>query len=283
MLFQDIIVNLQTFWQTKGCAVVQPLDIPVGAGTLAPSTALRCMLPKPWSACYVQGCRRPNDGRYGHNPNRLSHYYQFQVIMQPAHADAQGLFLESLEALSIDTKRNDVRFLEDDWENPSIGAAGLGWEIWLNGLEITQCTFFQKMASTACPTPALEYTYGLERIAMFLQNVDCVFDLRWNNTVTYGDLFKEQEQDLSRYCFDHAHIPTLKTLFETHLQEAQRLLAQDIIICAFEQCLFASSVFNILHARGALSTAEREEHIATLRTLSRTVAQHYKRRHGYED
>ena len=281
MLFQDIIATLQFFWQKQGCTVVQPLDIPVGAGTLTPHTALRCMLPKPWAACYAQGCRRPNDGRYGHNPNRLSHYYQFQVIIQPTPLDAQTLFLASLKALSIAPDQHDIRFLEDDWENPSIGAAGLGWEIWLNGLEIAQCTFFQKMASIPCDLPALEFTYGLERIAMTLQKVNSVYDIQWSKGVTYGDLFKEHEEDASRYCFDTARIPFLQQAFTEHLQEARTLLDHNITTSAYEQCLFASYVFNLLHARGALSTAEREESLGTLRTLTRAVAQQYRKRHGY--
>jgi len=282
MVLQDIIEKLQSFWKQQGCAILHPFDMPVGAGTLTPFTALRCLLPKPWSACYVQGCRRPNDGRYGHNPNRLSHYYQLQIIIQPCPINAQELYIRSLEYLNIPIKKSDLRFLEDDWENPSIGASGLGWEIWLNGLEVTQCTFFQKMASIPCPIPALEFTYGLERIAMLMQNVQSVFDIQWNEHTTYGDLFRESEEDLSQYSFEHANTTALTHAFQQHMNEAQHLLDKNVIVSAYEQCLQASHTFNVLHSRGALSTSERESSIAQIRSLTRIIAQQYRKRHGYD-
>ncbi len=280
MFFEDIISQLQRFWAAQGCVVLQPFDLHVGAGTLAPFTALRSLRPEPWAACYVQGCRRPNDGRYGSNPNRLSHYYQFQVIIQPVPNDVQSLFLRSLEALNLNIKDHDIRFLEDDWENPSIGAAGLGWEIWLNGLEITQCTFFQQLASIPCQTPAIEFTYGLERIAMLIQNVSSVMDIAWNKNLTYGDIFKQQEKDLSQLSFDLADTSFLQLCFQQHLKDATRFLEAGAITSAFEQCLQASHAFNLLHARGALSVTEREHNISAIRNTTRLIGQAYQEYHA---
>ncbi|MCY4414085.1 MAG: glycine--tRNA ligase subunit alpha [Alphaproteobacteria bacterium] len=278
MFFQDMISRLKSFWAQQQCVILPSFDLPVGAGTLAPPTALRCLTSTPWSACYVQGCRRPNDGRYGHNPNRLSHYYQMQVVIQPSPLNAQLLFEQSLASLDINMHTNELRFLEDDWENPSIGAAGLGWEIWLNGSEIAQCTFFQQIASVSSELVTLEFTYGLERLAMFLQGVSSIFDIKWNDTYTYGDIFQDQEQDLSRYSFDAANISFLQSSFQGHIKEAEDLLKQGVLIPAYEQCLFASHTFNLLHARGVLSVAERESIIASIRTLTRTIAQAYIKR-----
>lgn len=282
MFFEDIISQLQAFWASQGCLVLQPVDIPVGAGTLAPFTALRCLRNTPWSACYVQGCRRPNDGRYGANPNRLAHYYQFQVIIQPALADVQKIFLQSLQALTLNPKENDIRFLEDDWENPSIGAAGLGWEVWLNGLEITQITFFQQLASMPCDLPAIEITYGLERIAMSLQKVNSIFEIAWNKNTTYGDIFLQQEKDMSSVSFDLSDTQFLKTCFEQHLKDAQRFTNANAHTSAYEQCLYASHTFNILHAQGALSVTERENSISSIRSLTRTVGLAYKKSFDHE-
>ncbi|ABM61995.1 glycine--tRNA ligase subunit alpha [Halorhodospira halophila] len=277
--FQELILNLQQYWARQGCVVLQPLDIEVGAGTFHPATFLRAVGPEPWHAAYVQPSRRPTDGRYGDNPNRLQHYYQFQVVLKPSPADFQERYLGSLEQLGIDPQIHDIRFVEDDWESPTLGAWGLGWEVWLNGMEISQFTYFQQVGGLDCRPVMGEITYGLERIAMYLQNVESVYDLVWTHTdagpVTYGDVFLQNEREQSAYNFEQAPVEALLAAFGHQEQECRRLVEEGLPLPAYEQVLKASHTFNLLDARGAISVTERQGYILRVRNLARTVAQGY--------
>lgn len=277
--FQDLIFKLQQFWGAQGCVVLQPLDLEVGAGTFHPATFLRAIGPENWNAAYVQPCRRPTDGRYGENPNRLQHYYQFQVAMKPSPDNIQELYLDSLKALGIDTAIHDVRFVEDNWESPTLGAWGLGWEVWLNGMEVTQFTYFQQVGGLECYPVTGEITYGLERIAMYLQGVDSIYDLVWakgpQGTVTYGDVFHQNEVEMSRYNFEEADTVQLFASFDHYESEAARLIERNLPLPAYEMVMKASHAFNLLDARHAISVTERQRFILRVRTLSRSVAQAY--------
>ena len=275
MLFQDIILKLQSFWAQKGCLLWQPYDLEVGAGTMNPATFLKVLGPQPWNVAYVEPSRRPQDGRYGENPNRLQHYYQFQVILKPAPENSQELFLESLTALGIDPSRHDIRFVEDDWESPTLGAWGLGWEVWLDGMEITQFTYFQQAGGIDLDEISVEITYGLERIAMFIQEKENVFDLRWTESVTYGDVFKEPERQWSIYNFEVADTDKLFKLFDIHEDEAKRLVEMNLVYPAYDQLLKCSHIFNVLDARGAISVQERARYIRRMSNLAREVAKAY--------
>ncbi|RLB98038.1 MAG: glycine--tRNA ligase subunit alpha, partial [Deltaproteobacteria bacterium] len=253
MHFQDVILSLQKFWARKGCVLVQPYDMEVGAGTFHPATLLRSLGPEPWNVAYVQPSRRPTDGRYGENPNRLQHYYQYQVILKPSPADVQQLYLQSLGALGIDPLAHDIRFVEDDWESPTLGASGLGWEVWLDGMEITQFTYFQIAGSIELDPISVEITYGLERIAMYLQKVDNVYDLRWNDRICYGDVHHRQEVEQSTYNFEVADIPMLLDLFGKYESEAKAVIASGLVLPAYEYTLKCSHTFNLLDARNAIS------------------------------
>jgi len=277
--FQELIARLQQYWADKGCVVMQPLDMEVGAGTFHPATFLRSIGPEIWNAAYVQPSRRPTDGRYGENPNRLQHYYQFQVVMKPSPADFQELYLGSLEHLGIDTTVHDVRFVEDNWESPTLGAWGLGWEIWLNGMEVSQFTYFQQVGGLECYPVTGEITYGLERIAMYLQAVDSIYDLVWahgpQGDVTYGDVFLQNEREMSTYNFEHADVAFLFGAFDQHEKDAERLIAEKLPLPAYEMVMKASHTFNLLDARKAISVTERQRYILRVRTLARGVAQCY--------
>ena len=273
--FQQIILTLQDYWDKQGCALLQPFDMEVGAGTSHTATFLRAIGPEPWKAAYVQPSRRPKDGRYGENPNRLQHYYQFQVVLKPAPADILDLYLGSLEALGFDLKKNDIRFVEDDWENPTLGAWGLGWEVWLNGMEVTQFTYFQQVGGIDCKPATGEITYGLERLAMYLQGVDNVYNLKWTDTTTYGDVFLQNEQEQSAYNFEHSDVDFLFTAFSAHERQAQNLMSVQLTLPAYEQILKAAHTFNLLDARGAISVTERAAYIGRIRNLARGVAQSY--------
>lgn len=278
-VFQDVILRLQQYWADKGCVVLQPYDMEMGAGTFHVATFLRSIGPEPWSAAYVQPSRRPMDGRYGNNPNRLQHYYQFQVILKPSPQDIQEQYLDSLKILGIDPLEHDIRFVEDNWESPTLGAWGLGWEVWLNGMEITQFTYFQQIGGLDCKPVTGEITYGLERIAMYLQGVESVYDLVWVNgprgPVTYGDVFHQNEVEQSAYNFEHADVAFLFTLFDQYEKESGRLIGAGLALPAYEQVLKASHTFNLLDARHAISVTERQRYILRMRTLSRAVAQSY--------
>ena len=272
--FQDTILNLQKFWSKQGCIILQPYDMEVGAGTFHPATTLRSLGPKPWKAAYVQPSRRPTDGRYGNNPNRLQHYYQFQVIIKPSPVNIKKLYLNSLSVIGIDHKNHDIRFVEDDWESPTLGAAGLGWEVWCDGMEITQFTYFQKMAGMDCKPISVELTYGLERLCMFTQKKKNVFDLVWNDEgILYKDVFLQAEKEFSSYNFDFANVENLFKFFDMLEQETKSLLEKKLSLPAYDQCLKASHVFNILDARGAISVAQRAEFIARIRDLTKGVGQ----------
>lgn len=279
MDFQQMIFRLQQFWAEQGCAIVQPLDMPVGAGTFHPATFLRSIGPEPWRAAYVQPSRRPTDGRYGENPNRLQHYYQFQVLLKPSPKNIQALYLQSLEALGLNMSIHDVRFVEDNWESPTLGAWGLGWEIWLNGMEITQFTYFQQAGGIDCRPVSGEITYGLERIAMYIQNVENVYDLVWSDspagTITYGDVFHQNEVEQSRYNFEHAHVPALFQRFEVLEGECKDLVEAKLALPAYERMLECWHAFNLLDARRAISVTERQAYILRVRTLARACAQAY--------
>ena len=270
--FQDLIFKLQQFWAAQGCLVVQPLDLEVGAGTFHPSTFLRSLGPEPWNVAYVQPSRRPTDGRYGENPNRLQHYYQFQVIMKPSPANIQDLYLQSLKAFGVDPSKHDIRFVEDDWESPTLGAWGLGWEVWLDGMEISQFTYFQQVGGIDChPTP-VELTYGIERIAMYLQGVDTVYDLKWVGDFTYGDVFHENEVEFSHHNFEHANVEMLLALFNQYEAECTKLVDKDLVLPAYDYCLKCSHAFNLLDARGAISVTERMSYVLRVRTLAMKCA-----------
>ena len=277
--FQGLILALQTYWAQQGCVLLQPLDLEVGAGTFHPATFLRAIGPEPWSAAYVQPSRRPTDGRFGDNPNRLQHYYQFQVMLKPSPADIQDLYLGSLRCLGFDLLEHDIRFVEDNWESPTLGAWGLGWEVWLNGMEVTQFTYFQQVGGLECRPVTGEITYGLERLAMYLQGVNSVYDLVWAETphgvVTYGDVFHQNEVEMSAFNFDHANVEFLFTCFNTYEQECQKLIEIDLPLPAYEMVLKASHTFNLLDARHAISVTERQRYILRVRTLSRAVAEAY--------
>ena len=279
LTFQALILKLQQFWADQGCVVLQPLDMEVGAGTFHPATFLRAIGPESWNAAYVQPCRRPTDGRYGENPNRLQHYYQFQVAMKPSPENFQELYLESLAALGVDATVHDIRFVEDNWESPTLGAWGLGWEVWLNGMEVTQFTFFQQAGGLECYPVTGEITYGIERIAMYLQGVDSIYDLVWSDgpagTVTYGDVFHQNEVEMSRYNFEEADVEHLFTNFDHCESEALRLVEKNLPLPAYEMVMKASHIFNLLDARHAISVTERQRFILRVRTLSRAVAQAY--------
>lgn len=277
--FQGLIMKLQEFWSEKGCVIVQPLDIEVGAGTFHPATFLRSIGPEPWNAAFVQPCRRPTDGRYGENPNRLQHYYQYQVVLKPSPKNIQELYLDSLKMLGIDPLEHDIRFVEDNWESPTLGAWGLGWEIWLNGMEVTQFTYFQQVGGIECKPVTGELTYGLERIAMYLQGVDSIFDLVWTEgpqgKVTYRDVFHQNEVEQSTYNFEHADVDYLFGYFDYCEKQSKQLIEKELPLPAYEMVLKASHAFNLLDARHAISVTERQRFILRVRTLSRAVAQAY--------
>lgn len=270
-----MIFALERFWARQGCIILQPYDIEVGAGTMHPATFLRVLGPEPWNAAYVQPCRRPTDGRYGENPNRMQHYYQYQVIIKPSPDEIQDTYLESLLAIGIDPAKHDVRFVEDDWESPTLGAWGLGWEVWLDGMEITQFTYFQQCGGLDLKPISVELTYGLERIAMYLQGVDNVYDLRWVDGVTYGDVFHQNEVEQSRYNFETADTNLLFALFDKFSAEASRSLEAELVLPAYDHVLKCSHVFNLLDARGAISVTERTKYIAGVRRLARDCAAAY--------
>ena len=272
LTFQDTIFNLQKYWSKQGCIILQPYDLEVGAGTFHPATTLRSLGEKPWKTAYVQPSRRPTDGRYGDNPNRLYHYYQFQVLIKPSPKNIKKLYLNSIASIGINHKEHDIRFVEDDWESPTLGAAGLGWEVWCDGMEITQFTYFQQMAGIDCKPISVEITYGLERLCMFNQNKKNVFDLTWNNDeIFYRDIFHQAEKEFSAYNFEHANTDNLFKIFDMHEQEAISLIEKQISLPAYDQCLKASHVFNILDARGVISVAQRAEYIARIRDLTKAI------------
>jgi glycyl-tRNA synthetase alpha chain len=273
--FQEIMLRLQAYWNEQGCALLQPYDMEVGAGTFHTATFLRAIGPEPWKAAYVQPSRRPKDGRYGENPNRLQHYYQYQVVLKPSPTDILERYLGSLRALGIDTKRNDIRFVEDDWESPTLGAWGLGWEVWLNGMEVTQFTYFQEVGSLRCQPITGEITYGLERLAMYLQGVESVYDLRWTEGLLYRDVFHQNEVEQSRYNFELANTSLLLRQFDAYEAEAQKLIEHQLALPAYEMVMKCSHSFNLLDARGAISVTERAAYIGRVRALARKVAQTY--------
>ena len=270
--FQDTILNLQKYWSKKGCVILQPYDLEVGAGTFHPATTLRSLGSKPWKTAYVQPSRRPTDGRYGENPNRLQHYYQFQVLIKPSPKDIKKMYLNSLSSVGIKYEEHDIRFVEDDWESPTLGAAGLGWEVWCDGMEVTQFTYFQQMAGMECNPISVEITYGLERLCMFIQGKKNVFDLIWNDEgVLYKDVFHQAEKEFSAYNFEYANTDKLFKIFDMFEEEAKSLIEKKISLPAYDQCLKSSHVFNILDARGVISVAQRAEYIARIRDLTREI------------
>ena len=275
MYFQDIIASLNSYWASKGCVVMQPYDMEVGAGTFHPATLLRALGPEPWKASYVQPSRRPTDGRYGENPNRLQHYYQYQAVLKPSPADVQELYLESLQKFGLNLLEHDIRFVEDDWESPTLGAWGLGWEVWLDGMEITQFTYFQQAGSIDLKPITVEITYGLERIAMYLQNVNSVYDIMWNNQVSYGQIFLQAEREFSAFNFEEANVSDMITAFDNYEREALKLVEKKLILPAYDFCLKCSHTFNLLDARKAISVAERTRYIGRIRNIAREVAKHY--------
>lgn len=279
LTFQDLILNLQKYWAAQGCVLMQPIDMEVGAGTFHPASFLRVIGPEPWHVAYVQPCRRPTDGRFGENPNRAQHYYQFQVLLKPSPANIQDLYLKSLQALGIDTLADDVRFVEDNWESPTLGAWGVGWEVWQNGMEITQFTYFQQVGGLDCKPVTGEITYGLERLAMYLQGVENMFEVIWsegpNGKITYGDIFLQNEREMSEYNFNQADTVLLLNAFNSYESESQRLLQLNLPLPAYEMILKASHTFNLLDARGAFSISERQRYILRVRTLAKAVAESY--------
>ena len=271
--FQDTIINLQKFWSKNGCIILQPYDMEVGAGTFHPATTLRSLGPKPWKAAYVQPSRRPTDGRYGDNPNRLQHYYQFQVIIKPSPLNIKKLYLNSLSVIGINYKDHDIRFVEDDWESPTLGAAGLGWDVWCDGMEISQFTYFQQMAGFECKPVSVEITYGLERICMFTQQKKNVYDLVWNDEgIEYREVYHQSEKEFSAYNFEYANTENLFKIFDMHESEAKLLVEKKISLPAYDQCLKASHIFNVLDARGAISVAQRAEYISRIREITKQAA-----------
>ena len=282
--FQDLILTLQRYWGEAGCVILQPYDVEVGAGTFHPATVLRALGPDPWRAAYVQPSRRPSDGRYGENPNRLQHYYQFQVILKPSPPDILDRYLGSLEAIGIDTKKHDIRFVEDDWESPTLGAWGLGWEVWCDGMEVTQFTYFQQVGGFDCAPVAGEITYGLERLAMYVQGVDNVYDLAYNDSgVRYGDVFLAQEQQFSAYNFEAANTEKLFEHFRDAADECRALVARGLPLPAYDQAIKASHFFNLLNARGVISVAERAAYIGRVRDLTKSVCEAWMRTNGWLD
>ena len=275
MTFQELIFNLQQYWASQGCVIIQPYDQEVGAGTSHTATFLRAIGPEPWKAAYVQPSRRPKDGRYGENPNRLQHYYQFQVVLKPSPENIVDLYIESIRSLGFDLNKNDLRLVEDNWENPTLGAWGLGWEVWLNGMEITQFTYFQQVGGITCKPITGEITYGLERLAMYIQGVDNVFDLQWNETTTYRDVFLQNEKEQSAYNFEHSNVEFLQTAFSSHEEQAKYLVEQKLALPAYEQVLKAAHTFNLLDARGVISVTQRASYIGKIRNISRLVAESY--------
>jgi glycyl-tRNA synthetase alpha chain len=273
MYFQEVIATLNKFWAEKGCVILQPYDMEVGAGTFHPATFLKALGPKPFSAAYVEPCRRPTDGRYGENPNRLQHYYQYQVIIKPSPDDIQDIYLESLKALGIDPKEHDIRFVEDDWESPTLGAWGLGWEVWLDGMEITQFTYFQQIGGFDCNPVTVEITYGLERITMYLQGVENVFDINWNKNITYRDIHFRGEVEYSIYNFEEADVSLLKDLFNKFEKEANRLLDRGLVLPGYDYVIKCSHIFNLLDARGVLSPIERANYIGRVRGIAKKTAE----------
>ncbi len=270
--FQDTILNLQKYWSKQGCVILQPYDLEVGAGTFHPATTLRSLGGKPWKTAYVQPSRRPTDGRYGENPNRLQHYYQFQVLIKPSPKNIKKLYLSSLSSIGIKHNEHDIRFVEDDWESPTLGAAGLGWEVWCDGMEVTQFTYFQQMAGIECNPISVELTYGLERLCMFIQGKKNVFDLEWNNEgVLYRDVFYQSEKEFSKYNFELANTENLFKIFDMTEKESKFLIDNKLCLPAYDQCLKASHIFNILDARGAISVAQRAEYISRIRELTKGV------------
>jgi len=272
LTFQETILALQKYWSKHGCVILQPYDLEMGAGTFHPATTLRSLGEKPWKTAYVQPSRRPTDGRYGENPNRLQHYYQFQVLIKPSPRNIKKLYLNSIATIGINHNEHDIRFVEDDWESPTLGAAGLGWEVWCNGMEITQFTYFQQMAGIECKPISVEITYGLERLCMFIQNKKNVFDLKWNNEgVTYKEVFYQSEKEFSAYNFEYANTDNLFKIFDMIEQEAKSLIEKQISLPAYDQCLKASHIFNILDARGVISIAQRAEYISKIRDLTKAI------------
>jgi glycyl-tRNA synthetase alpha chain len=281
--FQDLILTLHRYWSAQGCVLLQPYDMEMGAGTFHPATVLRALGPNPWKAAYVQPSRRPTDGRYGENPNRLGHYYQYQVVLKPSPPDLQQLYLGSLEEIGIDPLKHDIRFVEDDWESPTLGAWGLGWEVWCDGMEVTQFTYFQQVGGFDCKPVSGELTYGLERLAMYIQGVDNVFDLQFNDAgVTYGDVFLENERELSRYNFEIANTESLFDLFRKAAAEAEHCVANQLPIPAYEQAIKASHIFNTLQARGVISVAERQAYIGRVRDLAKAACATWMETNGWQ-
>ncbi len=275
MNFQDIIMQLNDFWAKQGCVIQQPYDMEVGAGTFHPATLLRSLGPEPWKAAYAQPSRRPTDGRYGDNPNRLQHYYQYQVVIKPSPLNIQELYLESLKEFGLDLLEHDIRFVEDDWESPTLGAWGLGWEVWLDGMEITQFTYFQQAGSIDLQPITVEITYGLERIAMYLQGVESVYDIAWNDEVSYGEIYHQAEVEFSTFNFEEANVEKLISFFDTYEEEALKLVEKKLILPAYDYCLKCSHTFNLLDARKAISVAERTRYIGRIRNIARRVAERY--------
>ena len=275
MNFQDIISQLNQYWADQGCVIQQPYDMEVGAGTFHPATLLRSLGPEPWKTAYVQPSRRPTDGRYGNNPNRLQHYYQYQVVLKPSPIEVQELYLGSLEKFGLDLLEHDIRFVEDDWESPTLGAWGLGWEVWLDGMEITQFTYFQQAGSIDLFPTTVEITYGLERIAMYLQGVDSVYDIAWNDSVSYGDIFHQAEVEFSTFNFEEANVAELINSFTTYEAEGLKLVEKGLVLPAYDYCLKCSHTFNLLDARKAISVAERTRYIGRIRNIARKVASGY--------
>ncbi|MCG8529050.1 MAG: glycine--tRNA ligase subunit alpha [Desulfovibrionales bacterium] len=275
MNFQDVILTLNQFWAEKGCVLIQSYDTEVGAGTFHPTTLLKALGPEPWKVAYAQPSRRPTDGRYGENPNRLQHYYQYQVLLKPSPPNVQQLYLESMKALGVDPLEHDIRFVEDDWESPTLGASGLGWEVWLDGMEITQFTYFQMTGSIEMNPIPVELTYGLERICMYLQGVDNVYDLKWNDEISYGDVYHKQEVEQSTYNFEIADVDLLFDLFKKYEAEAHRVIEKGLVLPAYEFCLKCSHTFNLLDARGAISVTERTGYIKRVRDIARAASKAY--------
>ncbi len=273
MTFQQLIFSLERYWADHGCVIQQPYDLEVGAGTFNPATFLRALGPEPWNVAYVEPSRRPTDGRYGENPNRLQHYYQYQVIMKPSPLNIQELYLDSLRAFGIDPREHDIRFVEDDWESPTVGAWGLGWEVWLDGMEITQFTYFQQVGGVDLHPVCAEITYGIERIAMYIQGIDNVYDLQWNEKVTYGDVHHQGEVEWSVYNFEKADVEMLRKLFDMYEGEGIRVAEMDLVLPTYDCCLKCSHTFNMLNARGAISVAERTSYIGRVRNLARLSAE----------
>jgi len=280
MYFQEMIQKLNTFWSDYGCVLLQPYDMEMGAGTFHPATFLRSLGPEPWKAAYVQPSRRPTDGRYGENPNRLQHYYQYQVIVKPSPLDSQDLYLMSMAALGVDATKHDIRFVEDDWESPTLGAWGLGWEVWLDGMEVTQFTYFQQVGGIELKPVSLEITYGLERIAMYLQEVENVYDLRWTNDIKYGDVHHMTEVEGSKFNFDYSNPEMLMNMFTALEAESKALAKEGLVVPAYEHCLKCSHAFNLLDARGAISVTERTAYIARVRNLAKRCASEFLKQRG---